>query len=64
MGSIIVAMMFGKAALKFISENTLLMIGAILFIIFGLIEMIFELILKDWNYNLDYRVEFEWADLL
>jgi hypothetical protein len=47
-----------------ISENTLLMAGGFLFIFFGLMEMIFELILKDWNSTLDYRTEFEWSSLI
>ena len=60
---ILVALAFGKGAMQVISENTLLMIGAVLFIVFGLIEMILELILRDWNSTLDYRTEFEWASL-
>ena len=60
---ILVALFFGKAALSMISENTLLMIGAVLFIIFGLLEMKFELIDRDWDSTLDYRVEFEWSSL-
>jgi putative Ca2+/H+ antiporter (TMEM165/GDT1 family) len=41
---ILVAMAFGKTAMLIISENTLLMVGGVLFIIFGIIEMILELI--------------------
>lgn len=61
---ILIALAFGKAAMLIISENTLLMIGAVLFIIFGTIEMILELILRDWNSTLDYRTEWEWSTLM
>jgi len=61
---IVIALLFGKAALSVISENTLLMIGSVLFIIFGFIEMTLELILKNWDSTLDYNTEFEWAILL